>query len=64
MVSKEDKPTVSLRLSGSRATISYGGGTARFLRGLARLVVWLKEGKAEGEITTDKVDASADAANE
>ena len=54
-VSKTDSSTVGVKLSEKEAIITYGGGTARFLRGLARLVGWIKEGKSEGEITENPI---------
>ena len=37
-------PTVSVTLDGKNAEIVYGGGKARFFRGLATLCSWLKKG--------------------
>ena len=45
--SKADALTVSLK--GNCATIAYGGGRARFFRGLATLVGWLRDGIQEKE---------------
>ena len=36
--------TLTVTLNGARAEILYGGGSARFFRGLATLVSWVKQG--------------------
>lgn len=36
--------TLCVKLDGARAEITYGGGAARFFRGLATLVAWVKQG--------------------
>ena len=41
---------LKLTLSGGEATITYGGGTPRFLRALATLVGVIKDGKSEYEL--------------
>ena len=43
--------TVTVELSGKTAKITYGGGTTRFLRGLATLVGWIGEGVKEKALT-------------
>ena len=45
-VQKLEKDGVSIRLSGNRATIAWGG-KARFFRGLAILMDWLKQGETD-----------------
>ena len=54
-VSETDKSTVSVKLDGKYADITYGGGTARFCRGLAKLVKWLKDGKNACESTENPI---------
>ncbi len=43
--------TLTVELEGDKATLSYGGGKARFFRALATLMRWLKQGKREGALT-------------
>ncbi len=50
-VAECDDRKVSVVLDGKCATITYGDGKARFLRGLAMLVSWVKDGKEEGSLT-------------
>ncbi len=38
--------TLSVTLNGSEAEITYGGGKARFFRGLATLCAWVKKGES------------------
>lgn len=42
---------VEVTLGDGRARIVFGGGKARFLRGLAALVDWLKDGRDSGELS-------------
>ena len=42
--------TLSVKLCGKDASITYGGGAATFLRGLAMLCKWVRDGKSEGEV--------------
>ena len=42
--------TLSVKLCGKDASITYGGGVATFLRGLAMLCKWVRDGKSEGEV--------------
>ena len=46
-VTETAERTVSVTLSGKCATIVYGGGSARFFRGLATLVSWVNAGETE-----------------
>ena len=46
-VEETDKNYVSVELSGKTAKIVYGGGRTRFLRGLATLTGWIKDGIKE-----------------
>ena len=46
-----DEAKVSVSLSGNCATITYGGGKARFFRGLATLCGWIRDGITENEKT-------------
>ncbi len=48
---KASENIVSVNIDGNCATITYGGGIARFFRGLAYLVDWYKEGITKKEIT-------------
>ena len=50
-VRESDERIVKVELEGKFAKITYGDGKARFFRGLAILVNWLKNGKKEGNIT-------------
>ena len=43
-VNEVEETTVSVSLDGKNASITYGGGVARFNRGLAILVKWVKDG--------------------
>lgn len=43
--------TLSVKLSGGSATVVYGGGIATFLRGLAMLVKWVRDGKSEASVS-------------
>ena len=45
IVTEED--VLSVTLKGSRAAICYGGGKARFFRGLAALCSWIRRGETE-----------------
>ncbi|MBR6727028.1 MAG: hypothetical protein IKM08_02440, partial [Clostridia bacterium] len=46
-----ERDQLCISLANGKATISYGGGKARFFRGLATLVGWLKEGVCERTVT-------------
>ncbi len=48
-VNEAEKATVKVKLSGKEATITYGDGKARFFRGLAMLINWVKKGETEKE---------------
>ena len=50
-VSELDERRVSIALDGNKATIAYGDGKARFLRGLATLVDWIRSGVTKKEST-------------
>ena len=50
-VEKYMERRVTVTLDGKRATIAYGDGTARFLRGLATLADWIKSGVTKKERT-------------
>nr|MBQ4319667.1 family 20 glycosylhydrolase [Clostridia bacterium] len=54
-INETDKATVSAELNGKRAEITYGGGTARFCRGLAMLVQWIKDGKTSKAVTENPI---------
>jgi len=42
---------LSVTLDGSHASITYGGGKARFFRGLATLTGWLRDGLTQNSLT-------------
>ena len=50
-VSEVEERSVSVMLDGKRATIAYGDGKVRFLRGLATLVDWIRSGVTKKEST-------------
>ena len=50
-VTETEERSVSVALSGKAATVTYGGGKARFFRGLAMLTRWVKAGKTEKSLT-------------
>ena len=50
-VSESAQRIVTVSLSGKEATITYGDGKARFFRGLAMLVSWVKQGIEEKTVT-------------
>ena len=50
-VTETDADVVSVTLDGCHACITYGGGTPRFLRGLAALNAWVKAGKTSGSLS-------------
>ena len=54
-VHKEAIQMLTVSLSGSTASISCGTGKARFFRGLAMLVNWVKEGKQQYSVTEKPV---------
>ncbi len=49
-VTECEKHYLSVKLSGKNASITYGGGIATFLRGLAMVSKWVRDGKTEGEV--------------
>lgn len=50
-VSEADTRILSVSLDGGMANVTYGDGKARFFRGLARLVSWLKAGETKKSVT-------------
>ena len=44
-VTETERRSVAVTLDGFMASITYGGGKARFFRGLATLVSWVKKGE-------------------
>lgn len=46
-VTESEEDILSVSLCESNARITYGGGKARFFRGLSMLVYWLKDGITE-----------------
>ena len=50
-VTVAEEAICSVSLTGKTATVTYGGGRARFFRALAKLVDFLKEGKREANVT-------------
>jgi len=50
-VTETEETKVTVSLSGNRAQITYGGGKARFFRGLATLCGWIRDGVKENEKT-------------
>ncbi len=50
-VNEVEENTLTVTLSGKEATITYGGGTSRFLRALATLNGWLRDGITEKTVT-------------
>ncbi len=46
-VKETDKATVSVSVKGKEASITYGGGKARFYRGLAYAIKYLKKGESK-----------------
>ena len=54
-VNETDAPMVSVELDGGVATITYGDGVPRLLRGLAILAFWLKSGKTRGSVTENPI---------
>lgn len=50
-VFKVDNRIVKVCLDGNNATITYGDGKARFFRGLATLLGWVKDGITKKQIT-------------
>ena len=50
-VIEDSAPTVGVEIKNKAATITYGGGKARFFRGLAYAISWFKEGVTEKSIT-------------
>ncbi len=50
-VNEVEGDTLTVTLNGKDATITYGGGTARFLRGLATLNGWLRDGITDKAVT-------------
>lgn len=50
-VSECEQSMLSVVLDGGAATITYGGGKARFFRALATLVRWVEQGRTAGTLT-------------
>ena len=50
-VEKREQRTLNVELNNNWATVSYGGGIAVFLRGLAILNGWVKTGKTKGSVS-------------
>ena len=50
-VKESSENVLKVTLSGKEAEIVYGGGKARFFRGLAQLLSWLREGVCEKTVT-------------
>ena len=46
-VTETEKSALTVSLSGKNATITYGGGKARFFRALATLMRWISHGKTQ-----------------
>ena len=46
-----EEQILSVELKDGEAVITYGGGRARFFRGLAILADWVRKGKREGSVT-------------
>ena len=46
-----EQALTEVTLDGTRATVRYGGGAARFFRGLARLIGWLGDGITHKTVT-------------
>ena len=49
-VEEKEEHILGVKLSGKDASITYGGGIATFLRGLATVCKWVRDGKTEGEV--------------
>ena len=49
-VKEADGDILEVALEGEKACITYGGGAARFFRGLAILVQWLKDGETKKQL--------------
>ena len=49
-VNESDTAELCVRLNGDCAEISYGGGRARFFRGLATLVGWIRDGVKDASV--------------
>ncbi len=50
-VNEVDADTLAVTLNAKEATITFGGGTSRFLRALATLNAWVKSGITERSLT-------------
>jgi len=50
-VAETAESVVSVKLCQREAVITYGGGISRFLRGLATLCGWIRDGRREGSVT-------------
>ena len=46
-VTEIERSTLTVTLDGSHATITYGGGAARFFRGLGTLMAWIRAGETQ-----------------
>jgi len=49
-INQEEKSFLSVTLQDRKAHISYGGGKARFYRGLAKLTTWVRDGEKEKSV--------------
>ncbi|MBE6595444.1 MAG: beta-N-acetylhexosaminidase [Ruminococcaceae bacterium] len=54
-VKETDKPIVKVELEGNAASITYGDGIPRFLRGLAILASWIKNGERKKTVIEDPI---------
>lgn len=54
-VNEADAPTVQVDIDGRIASITYGDGLPRFLRGLAILAFWLKKGITKKTVTENPI---------
>ena len=54
-VKESQAPTVAVEINGDSATITYGDGIPRFLRGLAILASWIKNGEKKKSITENPI---------
>ena len=50
-VTEIERSTLTVTLDGSHATITYGGGAARFFRGLGTLMAWIRAGETQKTLT-------------
>jgi len=54
-VKETDKPIVKVEFEGNEASITYGDGIPRFLRGLAILASWLKNGERKKSVIEEPI---------